>query len=68
MEDCQNLEVIAWSDKQNAFTNNYLNGPEYDELYQQISEAYSSEYYSMSYFDEDIITITTQVQISIINT
>ena len=53
MEDCQNLEVIEWSDKQNAFTNNYLDGPEYDELYQQISEAYSSEYYSMSYFDEE---------------
>ena len=53
MEDCQNLEVIAWADKQNAFTNNYLNGPEYDELYEQISEAYSSEYYSMSYFDEE---------------
>ena len=53
MEDCQNLEVIEWSDEQNAFTNNYLDGPEYDELYKQISEAYSSEYYSMDYFDEE---------------
>ena len=53
MEECQNLEVIEWSDEQNAFTNNYLNGPEYDELFEQISEAYSSEYYSMDYFDEE---------------
>jgi prolyl oligopeptidase len=53
MEDCQNLEVIAWADKQNEFTNNYLSGPKYDELHKQIKEAYSSEYYSMSFFDEE---------------
>ena len=53
MEDCQNLEVIAWADKQNEFTNNFLTGPEYDELYKEIKEAYSSEYYSMSFFDEE---------------
>ena len=57
MEDCQNLEVIEWSDEQNAFTNNYLNGPEYEELFEQISEAYSSEYYSMDYFDEELSLI-----------
>ena len=53
MEDCQNLEVIAWADKQNEFTNNFLTGSEYDELYKEIKEAYSSEYYSMSFFDEE---------------
>ena len=53
MEECQNTEVIEWSEAQNNFTNEYISGPKFENLHQQISEAYSSEYYSMEYFADE---------------
>ena len=53
MEQCQDKEVIEWSDQQNAFTNKYLMNSKFGEIFKEISEAYSSEYFSMSYFDEE---------------
>ena len=51
MEDFQSTEVVDWSNKQNEFTKNYLADSSIQEIQSILREAYSSEYFSISYFN-----------------
>ena len=51
MEDFQSEEVVNWSDNQNALTIDYLQDSSFEEIKSVLKDAYSSEYFSESYFN-----------------
>ena len=51
MEDFQSEEVVNWSDNQNALTIDYLQDSNFEEIKSVLKDAYSSEYFSESYFN-----------------
>ncbi len=51
MEDFQSEEVVNWSEKQNALTIDYLQDSSFAEIKSVLKNAYSSEYFSASYFN-----------------
>ena len=53
MEDFESPYVVEWSNQQNAFVESYLEGSEISTIQDILSEAYSSEYFSMSYFNPE---------------
>ena len=53
MEDFESPYVVEWSNQQNAFVESYLEGSEISTIQNILSEAYSSEYFSMSYFNPE---------------
>ena len=52
MENFQSEKVLKWSKEQNKFTENYLRDSKYTQIQEKLSEAFSSEYFSISYFNE----------------
>lgn len=52
MEEFQSDKVIAWSNKQNELTEKYLESSDFVEIQKNLTQAFSSEYFSMSYFNK----------------
>ena len=53
MEDFESSYVVAWSDQQNSLVESYLADSEINNIQKILTKAYSSEYYSLSYFNPD---------------
>lgn len=53
MEDFESPYVVEWSDQQNALVESYLAGSEIENIQKILTEAYSSEYYSLAYFNPE---------------
>lgn len=53
MEDFESPYVVEWSNQQNALVKSYLEGSEIDTIESILNKAYSSEYFSMSYFNPE---------------
>ena len=53
MEDFESPYAVQWSDQQNALIKNYLQDSEITNIQSILTEAYSSEYYSLSFFNPD---------------
>ena len=53
MEDFESPYVVEWSDQQNALVESYLAESEIENIQKILSEAYSSEYYSLAYFNPE---------------
>ena len=52
MEEFQSDEVVAWSNKQNELTEKYLESSDFVNIQNKLTQAFSSEYFSMSYFNK----------------
>ena len=53
MEDFESSYVVAWSDQQNSLVESYLADSEINNIQKILTKAYSSEYYSLGYFNPD---------------
>ena len=51
MEDFESDYVVQWSDQQNALVEKYLEESEIKDIQNILTKAYSSEYYSLSFFN-----------------
>ena len=52
MEEFQSDEVVSWSNKQNELTEKYLESSDFVNIQNKLTQAFSSEYFSMSYFNK----------------
>ena len=53
MEDFESSYVVEWSDQQNSLVESYLADSEINNIQKILTKAYSSEYYSLGYFNPD---------------